>query len=207
MGNKGFTLLELLLSLTIMATIGAICFGAFHTGIRSWEKGEKKVIENQRLRIIPNLLKRQLATLTRPDVLRKDRKYFYFAGTEKTIDFFSRISLHPRHDGIFFVRYRVLQQADIKEKLSFYEQDILSLHTGKVEELEEAQLKTLFSDYDSINFAFLSNVAGKDNEQTWLPVWDQNIQRGLPRAVRITIVKDRHDQPIHVVIPLAAGRT
>ncbi len=207
MRNKGFTLLELLISLTIMAMIVALCFGAFHTGIRSWEKGEKKVIANQRLRIIPTLLKRQLASLALPDVLRKGRKYFYFSGTAKTVNFFSRISLHPRDDGIFFVSYKVEQQADQQENLGFYEQDIKRLPTNKIEQLEDIPLNNLLKNYKSINFAFLAHP-GKDNnnEQVWLPEWEPETQTGVPRAVRLTLCRDSRDEPVHVVIPLPAGQ-
>ncbi|HEX7533874.1 MAG TPA: prepilin-type N-terminal cleavage/methylation domain-containing protein [Syntrophales bacterium] len=38
--NRGFTLLELLIALTITAMIVAIIFGALRIGIRAWEKGE-----------------------------------------------------------------------------------------------------------------------------------------------------------------------
>ena len=208
MENKGFTLLELLISLTIMAMIVAVCFGAFHTGIRSWEKGEKKVIENQRLRIIPTLLKRQLSSLARPDVLRKDRKYFYFSGTEKTVNFFSRISLHSRDDGIFFVRYKVEQQADQQENLAFYEQDIQRLPTNKIDQLEDVPLNNLLKNYESIHFAFLAHP-GKDikNQPVWLPEWDPETRRGLPRAVRLTLCRDSRNEPVHVVIPLPAGQS
>ena len=60
--NKGFTLLELLISLTILGVIVVIIFGAFRIGIRAWEKGEKDVESRQRQRIVLDLSKQQLAS-------------------------------------------------------------------------------------------------------------------------------------------------
>jgi len=47
-GRDGFTLLELLISMTILAMIVVIIFGAFRVGIRAWEKGEKDLGVRQR---------------------------------------------------------------------------------------------------------------------------------------------------------------
>ena len=41
-GKKGFTLLELMLSLAIMGLVLLIIFGALRVGTRAWEKGEKE---------------------------------------------------------------------------------------------------------------------------------------------------------------------
>jgi len=47
-GNRGFTLLELLISLTILSLVTVLIFGAFRMGIRAWEKGERNIDGRQR---------------------------------------------------------------------------------------------------------------------------------------------------------------
>ena len=69
--SRGFTLLELLISLTIVALIVVIIFGALRIGIRAWEKGEKDVDVRQRQRIVLDLIKRQLASTCVSDVWGK----------------------------------------------------------------------------------------------------------------------------------------
>ena len=60
--SKGFTLLELLISLTIIGLILVIIFGALRIGVRAWEKGERDVESHQRRRVVLGLVKRQFAS-------------------------------------------------------------------------------------------------------------------------------------------------
>jgi prepilin-type N-terminal cleavage/methylation domain-containing protein len=60
MRSRGFTLLELVLAMTAMALLAAICYGAFHVAIRAVERGEVAVVSQQRLRVVFDLLIRQV---------------------------------------------------------------------------------------------------------------------------------------------------
>jgi len=48
----GFTLIELLVAMTIMGMVMIIIFSGFHLGVTSWQKGEKRIDRQQRLRVI-----------------------------------------------------------------------------------------------------------------------------------------------------------
>ncbi|HNT58060.1 MAG TPA: prepilin-type N-terminal cleavage/methylation domain-containing protein, partial [Syntrophales bacterium] len=61
-GNRGFTLLELLISLTLLSVIAVLVFGALRLGVRAWEKGEATIETRQRERIVMDLLQRQMAS-------------------------------------------------------------------------------------------------------------------------------------------------
>ncbi|MGH7369528.1 MAG: PulJ/GspJ family protein [Candidatus Methylomirabilaceae bacterium] len=61
--SHGFTLLELLISLTIVALIFVTVLGAIQVGSRSWESGEQRAEENQRTRTLYDTLARELMML------------------------------------------------------------------------------------------------------------------------------------------------
>ncbi|MCI0409105.1 MAG: prepilin-type N-terminal cleavage/methylation domain-containing protein [Acidobacteria bacterium] len=61
--SHGFTLLELLISLTIVALIFVTVLGAIQVGSRSWESGEQRSEENQRTRTLYDTLARELTML------------------------------------------------------------------------------------------------------------------------------------------------
>jgi len=69
--SSGFTLLELLISLSIVGLILLIVFGALRIGSRAWEKGERDVEAHQRQRIVLGLIKQQLASASLLEI--KDR--------------------------------------------------------------------------------------------------------------------------------------
>jgi len=63
--EKGFTLIEVLISLTILAMIMGVIMGGFRLGIRSWETGEKRLEEQQRMRCVFDILIQDLKSCMR----------------------------------------------------------------------------------------------------------------------------------------------
>jgi len=50
--DKGFTLLELLIAMTIVTMLMVIIFSGFYLGMNSWKKGNERIDRQQRLRVI-----------------------------------------------------------------------------------------------------------------------------------------------------------
>ncbi|MGA1795780.1 MAG: type II secretion system protein J [bacterium] len=67
MGNihhqSGFTLLELMISVTILTLILGVIFGAMRLGSRSWEKGEERIDRLQRMRVTYDILSEDIRSI------------------------------------------------------------------------------------------------------------------------------------------------
>jgi general secretion pathway protein J len=63
---QGFTLVELLVGLTLMALISIILFGGLRFGMRAWETGGERVERAARIELVQNLLRRQLGQARLP---------------------------------------------------------------------------------------------------------------------------------------------
>lgn len=203
---KGFTLLELLLSMTIMAVIATICFGVFHMGVRAWEKGETRVAANQRLRIIPELLRRQLASAALPKVWRQGHQFQFFTGTSRSLEFLSRVALLSRPDeGGAYVHYRVRSVPEGGESLEFYEMNTLRLRQvgGELPALTDGDFQALVSGWQSLTFAYLGPQPVDPEEDPWVADWDSITRKGIPRAVRITAQVRAGEGALVWVVPLA----
>src|SRR5262245_21578463 len=61
----GFTLLEVMLALTALGMMAAICYGAFHVGMRAVERGEVAVTTGARMRVAFDVISRQLKSIVR----------------------------------------------------------------------------------------------------------------------------------------------
>src|SRR2546428_10853465 len=86
--RAGFTLLEVVLALTALALVAAICYGAFHLGIRAVERGEVAVVTAQRLRVASDVLIRQLKSAVVYTVRSEDEEDFpYFIGSAAALTF------------------------------------------------------------------------------------------------------------------------
>lgn len=85
--GKGFTLLEVLISLTIVALIFVAVLGAIQIGVRSWEGGEQRAEENQRTRALVESLARELAMMYPVRVKDQDRDIILFHGKSDSLEF------------------------------------------------------------------------------------------------------------------------
>ncbi len=127
--SRGFTLLELMIALTIVAMIVVIIFGALRIGIRAWEKGERDVDSRQRQRIVLDLIKRQLTSTSVSEVWGMDQQLVSLTGDSKSIDFVSHIPMTPGNRlGLVYVKYAVRREKEgNKEHLTFYEKNVVLL--------------------------------------------------------------------------------
>ncbi len=203
--GRGFTLLELLISITILAMIVVIMFGALRIGIRAWEKGEKEVDIRQKQRIVLDLIKRQLASISATDVRNRDQQPILFKGDSKSVEFVSHIPLTPGgRPGLVYVKYAVGRETgNEKERLAFYERSVAlpDKKTG-AGEVDEADFSELLSGMKSIVFEYLKSRPD-EKESPWQESWDSAIEKGLPRAIRITLRENDKKAPVYVIA--AAG--
>jgi len=85
--EAGFTLLELLISMTILALIFVAVLGAIHVGNKSWEGGERRAEESQRTRTLFDTLARELAMLYPLRVKAQDKDVVVFRGQADSLTF------------------------------------------------------------------------------------------------------------------------
>jgi prepilin-type N-terminal cleavage/methylation domain-containing protein len=78
--NAGFTLLEVLVSLTIMGLITGVAFAGFAIAINSWERGTKRIEELDRRFAVERLLQRQIG-LAYPTAFHGDDRNLEFASS------------------------------------------------------------------------------------------------------------------------------
>ncbi len=87
--TSGFTLLELLISMTILALIFMAILGAIRVGSKSWEGGELRAEENQRTRTLFDTLARELTMLypLRIQAQDLDKDVIVFRGKSDSLEF------------------------------------------------------------------------------------------------------------------------
>jgi len=105
-GQRGFTLIEVVLALTIMSVAMALIFQAFSTGYKSWEKGLDVVEKEQRVRTVLHLISAQIRSAYLPESVKKDSTAKWFAGGEGFVTFITALPYGVnKKEGLFYVRY------------------------------------------------------------------------------------------------------
>ncbi len=86
---RGFTLLELLISMTILTLIFVAILGAIRIGSKSWEGGEQRAEENQRTRTLFDSLARELTMLYPLRIPAQDttKDVIVFRGKSDSLEF------------------------------------------------------------------------------------------------------------------------
>ncbi|MBI4698378.1 MAG: type II secretion system protein [Nitrospirae bacterium] len=181
-GRSGFTLLELIIAITILSIVVAIVGSGFRLGIRAWEKGEAETQETQRLRALSGLISQTIKSAFPYQVTYEEEKVILFQG-EKDFILFATTS----DTGFKWVRYAykdgklILTEGILPDKK----------FTDKIKEDEEI----IDSDVGEVKFEYLS--AKKD--EGWKESWDMG--DGIPPAVR---VKVGYFQPFLISITMGA---
>jgi prepilin-type N-terminal cleavage/methylation domain-containing protein len=181
--TRGFTLLELLLAMTALALVTAICYGAFHLGIRAVERGEVAVVTAQRLRVASDTLIRQIkSTVPYPARNRDEEVYPYFTGTATSMAFITASGLSGG-GGLSRVVYQVVENPTrlVVSESAFFSPD--GLGREPVDKPGERSA-VLLDGFRTLRFDYLMND-GVDTE--WWTQWDAHTEETLPSAVRIVV--------------------
>ena len=204
---SGFTLLELLISLSIMGLILLIVFGALRIGSRAWEKGERDVEAHQRARIVLDLLKQQLASASLHEIKIGDEKPFYLKGNDRSVAFISRIPVLPGNStGMAYVQYVVQDEVGgDRERLSFYEDSALLFAKDRDRNVpEKDDFIVLIPEIESLRFEYLKGSEKDKDQPEWQEEWDPVEDQGLPIAVRIIFTEKPGMPQMRVIARIAA---
>ena len=120
--GRGFTLLELLISLTLLVVIIVIAMGAMRLGSRSVVAGERKMTDRERFRTVLSLIDAQIQSQLPLTYEESGSRKYYFRGDEKTLRFSTSHSIWSGRRGYVIVDYRVEADGSGREVLSASEE-------------------------------------------------------------------------------------
>ena len=134
--NKGFSLLEMIVAITLVAMMAVGLWAVFSMSIRAWSRGTEFIDTNQRHRSILDLVRKQIAStygLTPVDLQAEGILAPLFVGTGESLSFISLNSLQFQESpGLTLVSYEVVQNSGGSYALVEMEQPYL----GTIPDLE-----------------------------------------------------------------------
>lgn len=209
--ERGLTLIEVILAVTISAVILAILLAALRMGHRSQEKAYGREELSQRMRILADRVS-WLLRGTYPYVVEvPDGKLLYFSGTDKSVGFVTSsvdtYSEGPEDTaGLKWVELFVDSEGlKIREKVYFGE-DVFEKTGGKEYVLD--------STVRDIGFEYLDTGEEKDINETgetkefaeWVSLWDPGGREYLPSAVKVELVLEYRGRDVRMPPVIAAIR-
>jgi general secretion pathway protein J len=203
-GREAFTLIELIISMTIVAVILVIIFGAFRVSIRAWEKGEKDIDKQQRYRIVLDLVRRQMISASFKKIEVEDKHQHVLKGDASSFEFLSHVALKPENRfGVVFVQYRVVQDEKGNDSLLAYERNVLFFDKDfKSEHIDPDAFFKLIPTAQHIYFEYLKPAEQDLQEKPqWVNTWDPEHDKGAPAAVKLTVVDQPDNTPLVIITP------
>jgi len=190
-GTSGFTLLEMVVTLTILGFILLIIFGAFRLGLSAWEKGESSGQEYQKVRAVSQLLSQQLKSMV-PYKIKTEKAegdYLAFEGRSHSLKFVSAVSIRAKQpEGFVYATYAFREGGNEGGRLVVYEQRVLIKKNFFEEEPDEESGVPMIEGISEIQFEYYREEDPAKNENGgWLEEWNAKEEKELPRAVRITV--------------------
>lgn len=176
----GFTLLELLVSMTLLVIIMAVVSGAVRLAYRTTESGERRVDLLERQRMSLSIIDAQVESeipLTYED--DEGGRTPYFLADTDLLTFASNYSLWGGRRGFVVVTYRVTSNGAGKRAL------YASENTVGVENTRETKL---LDGFDEIYFEYFYKETAEE-EGAWIDFWPEDTE--MPEKLALNVVKGK----------------
>ena len=189
--NTGFTLLELIISITLVAIIVLIVAGAASLGYRSFSTGEKKLNAIERLRASLIIIDAQIQSGVPLTLEDGGVKQYYFVGEQDSLKFSTNHSIWGGQRGYVIVNYRV--ETDNQGKRTLF----ASEYKVGMENQKETKL---LEGFNEITFDYFKQD-DTEEEGEWVTQWvDEEM---MPTRIRLNLV--RGSTSLAYIMPVRVG--
>ena len=178
-GERGFTLLELLLALAIIGALVVIALSGVRIALAAWRQGEDRAEAHQHLRGVVLSLARSLTGTYPYNAPRGEAPSpeLLFTGTESRLELVTQVAPYPAPMPVAFTAV-VFELGDTDERHGLViRQRVLPNRNPFTDAVVVFNDPTL----TELSFSYL------DEGGAWQSSWDTETAKRLPRAIRISV--------------------
>ncbi len=184
--HGGFTLLELVISITILTLVVLIIGSGFRLGMKAWDRGESETEWTQKFRVLSGLFSQQIKSVFPYSLeIDEDEEVVLFQGEADSIFFVTTLT-ESFSGGFKWLRYSHQEGALLLKEGLLPDKEVLDHITGDEEVVD--------SSIEEMQFEYFSQ-----DDDEWKDSWE--LGEELPRAVRVKI---SYFDPFVIYIPMAS---
>ena len=204
--QTGFTLLELVVAITLMGVVLVLLYSGLRLGLNGWDGGEARAEATNRLRLVEEFLRRQLAqsmtvyqTNNQQENWQENRQenrqenVVVFTGQADRIEFVAPMLAQLGQGGLYRVRIEVGDG-----RLWIRWRPYLPADPNAGEERETVLLEKV----SSVEWAYFGAERDDDPQPQWHSAWTQATRR--PKLVRLNLTVQGAPWP-DLVVALSQG--
>lgn len=192
----GFTLLELVVAITLMGLVLVVLYSGLRLGLNSWEGGEQRAEAINRQRLVAEFLRRQLAQSMTVYQKSNDpqEKTVAFVGQSNSIEFVAPMLAQLGQGGLYRVRIEL-----VNNRLQVHFRPYLPRNPNAGEEQESV----LVEGVSALEWAYFGPERDDATEPPrWRSDWASSARR--PLLVRLNLAVRGEPWP-DLVVALAEG--
>jgi general secretion pathway protein J len=202
--QRGFTLLELLISITLLGMILVLLFGGLRLGVRSWDAVQQQVDNLNTVRSVESFLRREMAQ-TQPYRWKSGTgQRLAFLGERSKVNFVAQLPARIGGGGLYAISLEIEHRAKGKRlvwrhlPLSPLVQDFAAVSQAPEIILAGAELNAV----DDIWLTYFGR-ANDAAAPAWVDRWESDAR--LPMLIKIQVrFANGSEWPDFVVAPLLA---
>lgn len=206
----GFTLLELLVSVSLTAVVLMILTTGLHLTQEAWRRGNERLIVIERTLAESEAIQAQMSSaiprLFSTQYEQRQLQLLNFRGDAKQLRFLSNYSWQGgRNFGLWLVNYRIVQVSDGKEQLVVSETGLA--HDQQIASFLLSNQPSAANGFpfgeraERIEISYM-RPSSPGEPAVWVQEWKCEERKQLPRGVRIHWQRGKQEQDLLLVIPV-----
>jgi general secretion pathway protein J len=187
---RGFTLVELIVALLLLALMSAMLYGSLALSANSWDRGEAKAEQSSDMRLTETFLRTLLMAQHPLRFHKVAEQPLYFQGTHETLAFAATLPARAG-GGMYYFRLEVTGDRD-KSQLTL-SRVIPDYGAIALPSFSEAKTSTLADGIAEVRFQYFGRDPDANDTvaPSWRDRWDD--PQILPALIRIDVKSVRGD--------------
>ena len=182
--SHGFTLVEIMIALTLLSMILILLFGSLHTANLNWQTGTQKIEKNDEIRHVGQFIRKLITQAVPLMWINRDGERLVFQGEVEELTFTSALPAHRGGGGLYFITLKAVDTDGSKGLYLLYRRASPESYPFGSKSFENQKRVPLIDGIEKIEFSYYGR-AEPDDEQKWHNHWQND--EVIPELVKLKI--------------------